>query len=120
MSSYKNLIAYKKAFELALKIHAVSRQFPVDEKYSLTDLIRRSSRSVCANLSEANSRRKYKDYFISKLHDCLSENGETEVWLDFSLSFNYILPVEHAELIALNVEVGKLLNFMINNPDKFL
>ncbi|MCY7421688.1 MAG: four helix bundle protein, partial [Chitinophagaceae bacterium] len=105
MSSYKNLIAYKKAFELALKIHVITSRFPAEEKYSLTDQIRRSSRSVCTNLSEAENRKKYKDYFVSKLHDCISENGETEVWLDFSLEFKYLAPSEHAELIQLNGEV---------------
>ena len=120
MSSYKNLLAYKKAFALAVRIFTITKGFPPEEKYSLIDQIRRSSRSVCANLSEADNKRRYKDYFISKLNECISENGETEVWLDFSLEFNYLSKAEHFELVALNTEVGKLLWYMINNPDKFL
>ncbi len=120
MSSYKNLLAYKKAFALAIKIFTITKNFPSEERFSLIDQIRRSSRSVCANLAEADNRRRYRDYFISKLNDCIAENAETEVWLDFSLEFNYLSPTEHVELISLNAEVGKLLWYMINNPEKFL
>jgi len=81
MGHYKELLAYKKAYELAMKIFYISKRFPSEERYSLTDQIRRSSRSVCTNLAEAYRRRKYKDYFISKLNDSETENTETEVWL---------------------------------------
>ena len=120
MSTYKDLLAYKKGYELAMQIFEVSKTFPPEEKYSLTDQIRRSSRSVCTNIAEAYKRRRYKDYFISKLNDSETENTETEVWLDFSIDCSYINKEEYETLLNLNTEVGKLLWFMIQNPEKFL
>ncbi|MFM9909326.1 MAG: four helix bundle protein [Chitinophagaceae bacterium] len=120
MGNYKNLIAYKKAYELAMKIFTISKQFPSEERYSLTDQIRRSSRSVCANMAEAYRRRRYKKYFINKLNDCQTENTETQVWLDFSKDCNYINIEEYNQFSTLNDEAGKLIWFMINNPDKFI
>jgi len=120
MGHYKELLAYQKAYQLAMKVFHVSKKFPPGEKYSLVDQIRRSSRSVCANLAEAYRRKRYKDYFISKLNDAETENAETEVWLDFSKDCNYIAVEEYEELISLNTEVGKLTWFMINNPEKFM
>jgi four helix bundle protein len=119
MGIYSELLAYKKAYALALKIHELSKKFPSEEKYSLTDQIRRSSRSVCANIAESYRRRRYKDYFISKLNDAETENAETEVWLNFTKDFNFISLVEFEELVSENMEVGKLLYTMINHPDKF-
>ncbi len=120
MSTYKDLICYKKAYELAMKIFHFSKTFPPEEKYSLTDQIRRSSRSVCTNIAEAYRRRRYKDYFISKLNDSETENTETEVWLDFALDCNYISKEDYLQMTSLNTEVGKLLWYMIQHPDKFL
>jgi four helix bundle protein len=120
MSSHKQLLAYKKAFELSIMVFSITKNFPKEERYPLIDQIRRSTRSVCTNLAEANARRKYKDYFLSKITDCVSENSETEVWLDFSFEFKYINQLEYNELLFLNTEVGKLLWYMFNNPDKFL
>jgi four helix bundle protein len=88
--------------------------------YSLTDQFRRSSRSVCSNLVEAYRRRRYKDYFISKLSDAETENAETQVWIDFSKDCGYITIQEYVELTSLNDETGKLIWYMINNPDKFM
>lgn len=119
MGYYKELTAFKKAYELAMLIFKITKSFPKEEKYSLTDQIRRSSRSVCTNLAEAYRRRAYKDYFISKLSDSETENTETEVWLDFSKDCLYITDEEFVTLSSLNTEVGKLLFYMINNPDKF-
>ena len=119
MGYYKDLLAYKKAYELAMEIFGLSLKFPPEEKYSLTDQIRRSSRSVCANLAEAYSRKRYKDYFISKLNDAETENAETQVWFDFAKNCKYISEEKHKELTTKNDEVGKLLWYMINNPDKF-
>ena len=76
---YKDLIAYQKSFKLAMEIFELSKRFPVEEKYSLTDQIRRSSRSVCANMAEAYRKRRYVNHFISKLTDCDVENSETNV-----------------------------------------
>jgi four helix bundle protein len=119
MGYYKDLIAFKKAYELAMKIFHLTKRFPAAEKYSLTDQIRRSSRSVCTNLAEAYRRRRYKDYFTSKLNDAETENTETQVWLDFSQDCDYIAVNEYEELSILNEEAGRLIVYMITNPDKF-
>ncbi|MBK8495035.1 MAG: four helix bundle protein [Chitinophagaceae bacterium] len=102
-----------------MEIFLLSKKYPVEERYSLTDQIRRSSRSVCTNMAEAYRRRRYADYFISKLNDCETENAETQVWLDFSHDCNYITAEEYKLLTAKNDEVGKLAWYMINNPNKF-
>ena len=119
MGDYRKLIAYQKAFDLAMEIYLITKKFPTEEKYSLTDQVRRSSRSVCANFVEAYKRRRYKDYFISKLNDSETENAETQVWLDFSLACGYINEEKYLELTAKNNEIEKLILYMINNPDKF-
>lgn len=116
---YKDLIAYKKGFSLAMEIYKVSKSFPKEETYSLTDQIRRSSRSVCANIAEAYRKRRYVKHFISKLTDSDGENSETSTWLDFALKCEYITKETHLDLNDKAVEIGKLINFMINNPDKF-
>jgi len=120
MGHYKDLLAFKKGYQLAMEIFTISKRFPPEEKYSLTDQVRRSPRSVCVNLVEAYRRRRYKDYFISKLNDCETENAETQVWLDFSYDCKYIITEEYNQLTAKNDEVGKLIWYMINNPDKFM
>jgi four helix bundle protein len=116
---FKELLAYQKAFSLAMEIYKLSKSFPNEEKYSLTDQIRRSSRSVCANMAEAYRKRRYVNHFISKLTDCDGENSETIVWLDFSLECSYISNEVHIDLTTKSKEIGKLINYMINNPDKF-
>lgn len=119
MGNYHNLIAYQKSLELAMTIFQITKRFPKEEKYSLINQVRRSSRSVCANLVEAYKRRRSRAYFISKLNDCETENAETQVWLDFSLACNYITQKEHSELTSRNDEIAKLIWYMMNNPDKF-
>ncbi len=114
------MIVYQKAYKLAMDIFRISKKFPTEEKYSLTDQIRRSSRSVCANFGEAYRRRKYKPHFLSKLTDCEAENTETEVWLDFSKDCGYITIEEYNDLFTGKTEVRKILYHMINNPDKYL
>ncbi|HQW68240.1 MAG TPA: four helix bundle protein [Flavobacterium sp.] len=116
---YKELLAYQKAFIVAMEIFELSKKFPAEEKYSLTDQIRRSSRSVCANMAEAYRKRRYVNHFISKLTDCDGENSETNVWLDFALACNYISNEDFDSLSSKTIEIGKLINYMINNPDKF-
>jgi four helix bundle protein len=120
MGQYNELLAYKKAYELAMRIFHVSKSFPPEEKFSLTDQIRRSSRSVCTNLAEAYKRRRYENYFLVKLNDCETENVETEVWLTFSLDCGYIDLAGYQQLLFLNNEVGKLIWHMIKNPEKYL
>jgi len=116
---FTDLLAYKKGFSLAMKIYEISKSFPKEEKYSLTDQIRRSSRSVCANIAEAYRKRKYPKHFISKLTDSDGENSETRVWLEFALACEYINQITFDELELENKEIGKLINYMILNPKKF-
>lgn len=116
---FKDLMAYQKAFQQACQIFDITLKFPKEERYSLTDQIRRSSRSVCANLAEAYRKRNYYKHYLLKLSDCLGENSETLVWLDFSLHCHYFTEEDYIQLIQLNEEVGRLLSFMVNNPDKF-
>jgi four helix bundle protein len=116
---FQGLLAYKKSFELSMSIFELSKSFPSEEKYSLTDQIRRSSRSVSANIAEATRKKRYVNHFISKLTDSDSENPETQVWLEYSLSCKYISEENFNELTNKSLEVGKLISYMINNPDKF-
>lgn len=116
---FKELLAYKKSFELAMEIFELSKSFPCEEKYSLTDQIRRSSRSVSANISESYRKRRYVNHFISKLTDSDAENSETNVWLEFSLQCKYISKDTFDTLNYKSIEIGRLINYMINNPGKF-
>lgn len=116
---FQDLLAYRKGFSLAMKIFEISKSFPSEEKYSLTDQIRRSSRSVCANVAESYRKRDYPKHFHSKLTDSDAENSETQSWLEFALACNYIKINDYNELITESEEVGKLINYMIQNPNKF-
>ncbi|MBB4801401.1 four helix bundle protein [Flavobacterium nitrogenifigens] len=116
---FKELLAYKKSFELAMEIFELSKTFPVEEKYSLTDQIRRSSRSVSANIAESYRKRRYPNHFVSKLTDSDAENSETFTWLEFSMECKYISKETFENLHLKNLEIGRLINYMINNPSKF-
>jgi four helix bundle protein len=120
MPGYKTLKAFQKAKEVANLIYDASKNFPTEERYSLTDQIRRSSRSVCACIAESYRKRKYPAHFVSKLKDADMENAETEVWLDFANDYNYLDQETYRKIYSLNEEVVKLLQYMINNPDKFI
>lgn len=116
---FKSLPAFQKGFDLAMSIYTITEKFPSEEKYSLTDQIRRSSRSVCANIAEAYRKRQYPTYFISKLSDSDTENSATQVWLLFAKTCNYINENEYLNLNNRSLEIGKLSAYMMNNPDKF-
>ena len=90
IKSVRDLEVYKIAFETAMEIYNISKEFPQEEKYSLIDQIRRSSRSVCTNLAEAWRKRKYIAVFINKLSDAQAEAGETQTWLEFALKCKYM------------------------------
>jgi four helix bundle protein len=120
MSNFKELAVYKKAKEQANEIFEISKTFPPEEKYSLTDQIRRSSRSVCTCIAESYRKRLYPAHFISKLTDADMENAETDVWIDFAKDCKYISPEMHNQFINRNIEIGKLLGYMINHPEKYL
>ena len=117
--SFRDLTVYKKAFELAMEIIDLSKTFPKEEKYSLTDQIRRSSRSVCASIAEAYRKRRYEAHFISKSSDADMGNSETQVWLDFALNCKYLEKQVHEDLMKKMEEIGRLLNHMIENPEKY-
>ena len=106
-------------FELAMQVYEVSKQFPKEETYSLTDQIRRSSRSVCTNIAEAYRKRLYTKHFISKISDADSENSETQVWISFAESCQYLNAEGVQKLKNMSQEVGRLLHYMMNNPSKF-
>ena len=116
----KDLKVYKKAYQLGMDIFQISKSFPAEEKYALTSQIRRSSRSVCLNLREAWSKRRYEAHFISKLTDCDGENSETDSSLDFARDCEYIKNSEHKRLTNMCAEVGRMLGGMLNNPEKFI
>src|ERR1700726_3063502 len=120
IKSAKDLTVYQKAYALAMEIFAVSKGFPVEEKFSLTDQMRRSSRSVCANLREAWAKRRYKAHFVSKLTDADGENGETETWLEFAHDCGYLAAAEHTRLRQTNKEIGAMLGRMIQEPSSFI
>ena len=118
--SHRDLKVYQLAFDAALQIHEISKSFPPDERYALTDQIRRCSTSVCANLAEAWRKRRYKNHFISKLSDSEAEAAETQVWLDFSLAFKYIDEKTQIELIDKQEHIIAMLINMSNTPDNWL
>ncbi len=115
----KEIKVYKLAFEQAMDIFELSKSFPKEEIYSLTDQIRRSSRSLCICLLEAYRKKRYPAHFVSKVTDSDMENSETSGWIDFALACRYIRNNEHYKLITRQEEIGKLLNHMMNNPDKY-
>jgi len=119
INSFKDLIVYQKAYKLAMEIFDITKSFPKEEKYSLTDQIRRSSRSVTSCIAESWAKRRYVKAFINKLTDSLGEEYETEVWLDYSKDSNYINESKHKDLINGYDEVRKMLISIINNPDKW-
>ncbi len=117
--THKDLDVYKLSFESAIEIFKTTKSFPKEEIYSLTDQIRRSSRSVSANMAESFRKRRYSKHFVSKLSDCEAEAAETQVWLDFALACNYITEDVHKELYKkYDWVLGKIVN-MINNPEKW-
>lgn len=118
-NSFRELIVYQKAYSLAMEIFSITGTFPKEEKYSLVDQIRRSSRSITSNISESWARRSYIKSFVNKLTDSLGEEYETETWLDYSKDCNYITSEKHQELMNGYDEVRKMLISIINNPEKW-
>ena len=120
VQSVKEVIAYQKAYSLAMRIFALSGTFPAEERFALTSQIRRSSRSVCLNLREAWAKRRYEAHFVSKLTACDGENAETDSSLDFACDCAYITAADHTELTTLNREIGRLIGAMISHPTPWL
>jgi len=119
IETFKDLIVYQKAYKSAMDIFEISKSFPKEEKYSLTDQMRRSSRSVTSCLAESWAKRRYEKSFVNKLTDSLGEENETEVWLDYSKDCKYIQKETHERVLSEYDEVRKMLISMINNPDKW-
>ena len=117
--THKDLDVYQLSFEAGMQIFDISKNFPKEERYSLTDQIRRSSRSVSGNIAEAWRHRRYPKSFVSKLSTSEGEAAETQVWLDYALACEYIKKPIHQELITkYNYIIGKLVN-MINKPENW-
>jgi len=117
--SHKELNVFKISFELALQIHQLSKEFPTEEKYSLTDQVRRSSRSVSANIAEAFRKRRYPKSFIAKLSDSEGEAAETQVWLSFATAFGYLDERILFELDEKYEQLEKQLITMLMSPEKW-
>ena len=117
--SFRDLTVFKKAFSLAMEGFEVTKKFPSEEKYALTDQLRRSSRSVCRAIGEGYRKRQYPKHFSSKMSDADMENSETQISLDFALACQYISEGERNELVVKSEEVGRMLNHMIENPEKY-
>ncbi|MGD0537150.1 MAG: four helix bundle protein [Verrucomicrobiota bacterium] len=120
INNYRELRVFQAAMVSALDIFDLTRRFPAEERYALTDQIRRSSRSVCANIAEAWRKRRYRAAFIAKLNDAESEAAETQVWLEFALRHGYLAHENHAQLDqAYDGIIGQLVR-MIDEVDKWL
>jgi four helix bundle protein len=120
IKDHKDLGIYKIAFSASMQIFELSKKFPADEKFSMTDQVRRSSRSVCANLAEAWRKRRYEAAFIAKLNDCEAEAAETQTWLDYAVECGYIDSFTGQEIYARYNQVLSGLVNMINNPSPWL
>lgn len=117
---YKDMIVYKLAYDTALEVFEVTKTFPREEKFSLVDQLRRSSRSVTSNIAEAWGKRMYKNNFISKISDSYSEALETMTWLDYSLNHQYITKEKHAYFEKKYDRICGMLFGMMDNPDRFI
>ncbi len=117
---YRDLRVYQLSYELAKETHQISKRFPLEERYSLTDQIRRASRAIPAIIGEAWKKRRYPRSFVSKMTDALGEQAETTIWLDFAKDFTYISEEEWKRLSSRYDEIGAMLHAMIDNPSKFL
>ncbi|MDP6526598.1 MAG: four helix bundle protein [Kiritimatiellia bacterium] len=120
INSAKDLKVYKRAYALSMEVFWESKNWPKEEKYSLTDQIRRSSRSVCANLREMWAKRRYEAHFVSKLSDCDGENSETDTWLDYAHDCGYIDGEQHRACTGECSTIGAMLGKMLSNPKPFL
>lgn len=117
--NFRDLTVYKKAFNLAMFVFELTKKFPPEEKYALTDQVRRSSRSVCRAIGEGYRKRQYPNHFISKISDTDMENTESQISMDFAFACGYISRQENLEVRTRSEEIGKLLNHMIQNPDRY-
>jgi four helix bundle protein len=120
ITSHRELEVYQKSFSTAMSLFDFSKQFPKEEMYSLTDQIRRSSRSICGNLAEAWRKRRYEAAFVSKLNECEGEAAETQVWVEFAVNCGYLRRDNGRDIYKTYTEVLSMLVAMIRNPEKWL
>ena len=116
---FRDLKVYQMAFTLAMEIFNESKKFPAEERYSLTDQIRRASRSVAANIGEGYRKKLYPKMFVSKMADADGEATETQVWIDFAHECGYLPESRQLELLRGYGEIGRMLGGMIAHPDHF-
>ncbi len=116
---FRELEVYQRAFKVAMRIFEMTKDFPQEERYSLVDQIRRSSRSVCSNLAEGWRKRKYEAVFRNKLTDAMQEASETQSWLEFCLACDYINELLFKEIDMEYEEIFLMLNSMEKNAEKF-
>ena len=119
MKGHRDLKVFQLSYALSMEIFRLSRDFPKEETYSLTDQIRRSARSVAVNIAEAFRKRQYPKVFVNKLSDSDGEAAETTVWLDFARDCGYLAATDSDRLISKYKEVGRMLGSMIATPEKF-
>ena len=119
INSFRDLIAYQKAFSLAMDIFVCTKTFPKEETFALTDQVRRSSRGITSNLAEAWAKKIYIKSFVNKISDAMAEEYETEVWLDYAMHCEYISELQHKDFLESYEEVRKILISMMHHPEKF-
>lgn len=119
MGKHEDLLAYQISYDLAKKVYILSKGFPKEELYGLTDQVRRSSRSICVNIAEAYRKRIYPKHFVSKLSDADGECSETLVWLNMAYDFNFLDNKAFIELREEYERVGRLIGTMMKTPEKF-
>jgi len=120
LRGFRDLRVYQLAFKLAMDIFKLSRSFPEEERYSLTSQIRRSSRSVAANIAEGFRKRQYPNMFVSKLADSDAEAAETQVWLDFAHNCGYLSQEHQKQLVTGYEDLGRMIGRMMENPERFM
>ena len=120
MGDFRDLSVYQKAFENAMLVFEMTKKFPAEEKYALTSQIRNSSRSVCSCFSEGYRKRNYIKHFVAKVSDSDMENSESIVWLNFACACKYIQQSEHVTMISRFEEVGRMLNHVMQHPEKYI
>lgn len=118
-SDFRDLKVYQKAYALAMEVFEITKSFPKEETYALTDQVRRSSRSVCRPIGKGYRKRRYPEYFVNKISDADMENSETQISLDFAESCGYITPEINSDHRTKSEEVGRMLNHMIQHPEKY-
>ncbi len=117
--SFKDLLVYQKAREVAKEVFKITQSFPKEEMYSLTDQVRRSSRSIGAQIAEAWGKRRYEKHFISKLTDADAEQLETQHWIEVAEDCNYVVHAQVLQIINKLSEIGRMLNSMMKKAKQF-